>query len=258
MQEYRATLEKLLGACRQGTLAHGYLFCGSGSSTRKAAEELACQALGTTLPRLVMHPDYGVLENVDGDTGREGIIGIDLVRELKHRLSLTSALGGYKVALVTQVQFLSSEAASALLKVLEEPAGQAVIMMTADRSSKVLSTIRSRAVCINFPPEKQLAEKDVLEKEAAALEKFFSEVAAMSYGARFKASERYAKNPKEMRSVLDYAAHLFGRELAECVTEPGPVEKSAARIRSLIRTDALLTHTNTNPRFLLDVFFMNL
>ncbi|MBI4500331.1 MAG: DNA polymerase III subunit [Gemmatimonadetes bacterium] len=75
------------------------------------------------------------------------------IRLLQRRVSLTPALASKKVVVLGDaermvVQEASPEAANAMLKVLEEPPADTVIMLTASEPQALLPTIRSRVVSI--------------------------------------------------------------------------------------------------------------
>jgi DNA polymerase-3 subunit delta' len=71
-------------------------------------------------------------------------IKIDEVRELQHELSLSPYEGQYRVALLCNFERATLSAANALLKTLEEPASQVVLILTATDPGALLPTIVSR------------------------------------------------------------------------------------------------------------------
>ena len=71
-------------------------------------------------------------------------IKVDEVRRLVEFITESSMRGGHKVAVITPVEGLNINGANALLKTLEEPAGNTVIFLVAERPESVLPTIRSR------------------------------------------------------------------------------------------------------------------
>ena len=71
-------------------------------------------------------------------------IGVDDVRKMKSFFSLSAAEGGRRVALIDSADDLTVAAANALLKVLEEPPKDAVLILISHSPSKLLPTIRSR------------------------------------------------------------------------------------------------------------------
>jgi DNA polymerase-3 subunit delta' len=71
-------------------------------------------------------------------------IRIDQVRELAAELGLTAHAGGRKVAIITPAERLNRNAANALLKTLEEPAGQALLLLVTGEPWRLPVTVQSR------------------------------------------------------------------------------------------------------------------
>lgn len=71
-------------------------------------------------------------------------ITVEDVRKLKGFFALSVADGGRRVVLVDTVDDMNVAAANALLKVLEEPPPQTVMLLVSHRPSGLLPTIRSR------------------------------------------------------------------------------------------------------------------
>ena len=84
-------------------------------------------------------------------------IVVDQVRELSARLALRPQAGGWQVATVDPADRLNPNAANALLKTLEEPAADTVIVLVADEPARLPATIRSRCqrVEARFPEHGQ-------------------------------------------------------------------------------------------------------
>lgn len=97
------------------------------------------------------HPDrvavgYGLRK--DGVQRSE--IVIDQIRELSARLAMASQFGGWQVATIDPADALNAAAANALLKTLEEPAAQTMLVLVADAPWRLPQTIRSRCQRIEF------------------------------------------------------------------------------------------------------------
>ncbi|ENY72080.1 DNA polymerase III subunit delta' [Aeromonas diversa CDC 2478-85] len=143
----------LLEVARGGRLGHAWLLLGDeGLGKEQLADALAqrhlCQQLVDDHPcghchacQLLAkghHPDLGRV-------GREGkSIGVDPVRALCQRLGESPQLGRGKVVIIEQAERMTEAAANALLKTLEEPAGNSLILLLASQSSRLLPTILSR------------------------------------------------------------------------------------------------------------------
>jgi DNA polymerase-3 subunit delta' len=97
------------------------------------------------------HPDVGEL----APEGRLRVIKIDHVRELRKQISFKPYEGRTKVFIVREadrLQAQSEEPANALLKTLEEPPPQSLLILTAPNESDLLSTIVSRCLRLKLPP----------------------------------------------------------------------------------------------------------
>jgi DNA polymerase-3 subunit delta' len=92
------------------------------------------------------HPDYHYISfEIDDKTGKlKKSIGIDQVRRLAGGLSLKSHTGRYKVAVITPADAMTIEACNGLLKTLEEPSDNTVLVLVSDQPGHLPATLRSR------------------------------------------------------------------------------------------------------------------
>ena len=92
------------------------------------------------------HPDAHRVEPVEeGKT-----ISVEQIRELIGSLSLTSMIGTRKVGLLTPAESMTLSAANSLLKTLEEPPGDSIIILVSNAAGQLPATIRSRCQAIDF------------------------------------------------------------------------------------------------------------
>jgi len=80
------------------------------------------------------------------------VIRIDQVRELDEFLSISSHRGGARIVVLAPAEVMNIEAASSLLKMLEEPPAGALFVLVADDIDAVLPTVRSRCRLLRVPP----------------------------------------------------------------------------------------------------------
>ncbi|WJY20403.1 DNA polymerase III subunit delta' [Fontisubflavum oceani] len=85
-------------------------------------------------------------------------ITVDEVRKLKDFFALSASDGGRRVVIVDAADEMNTNAANALLKVLEEPPANAVLLLVAHQPSRLLPTIRSRCRTLRLD---RLSEADL-------------------------------------------------------------------------------------------------
>jgi DNA polymerase-3 subunit delta' len=77
-------------------------------------------------------------------------VPIDMAREVKRRLAMKGDQGQTRVVLFYQMEKMLTASADALLKMIEEPPSDTVILLTAEKAETLLPTIRSRAQLIRL------------------------------------------------------------------------------------------------------------
>jgi len=85
-----------------------------------------------------------------GGKGDRRMIKIEVVRLLERYMNDRAMQGRYKVALVVDADRMNPSAANAILKTLEEPPGDSLIMLTSAAPSSLLPTVRSRCQTVRF------------------------------------------------------------------------------------------------------------
>lgn len=99
------------------------------------------------------HPDFMLCQ--PEDSSRQ--IRIDGVRRVNEFLAQTPQISHCQVVVVRPVEVMNINAANALLKTLEEPAGESYLILETERFGSVLPTIRSRCqrLVLQTPPQPQ-------------------------------------------------------------------------------------------------------
>ena len=137
-----------------GRVPHAVLLAGPvGVGKRAAARWIAATSLGRKASRLPVYPQDAV-EHADlrwiAPLEDKESIGVEQIRELVHAMALTSYEGGGKVAVIEPANAMTVNAANSLLKTLEEPPGDALLILVADRVGKLPATIFSRCQRIDL------------------------------------------------------------------------------------------------------------
>lgn len=191
-------VEVLRRSLRTGKTAHSYLFEGVPGCGRKKTALALIQALFCTSAaddacgvcpscRKVAggsHPDITLIAPLPDKRD----ISIDQLRELQRVLSLRPYEAPRKACIIEPAERMSVNAANSLLKTLEEPPGDALIILLTENAGMLLPTIRSRCQLIRFaplPPEHvmTLLERSGISAGTASL------LAPMSGGSMQRAIE---------------------------------------------------------------------
>jgi DNA polymerase-3 subunit gamma/tau len=147
----------LQSAVRDDRVSHAYLFSGprgtgKTSSARILAKALNCEApvdgepcgVCTSCVEITQGSSLNVHE-LDAASNN----GVDAMRDLVAHAGLGTP-GRWKVYIVDEVHMLSTAAANALLKTLEEPPSHVVFVLATTDPQKVPPTIRSRTQHLEF------------------------------------------------------------------------------------------------------------
>jgi len=166
---HRRQLEILSLALTSGRLHHAYLLVGpEGIGKRTLALALAkavhcSECAGDYCGSCVNcrriddgnHPDARIIEPLAGKKE----ISIQQVRDFERQINYRSFTGKRKVVIVDPATLMNVAAQNALLKTLEEPPQDSLIILIASSTGGLLPTLRSRCLRISFAP---LARVDVI------------------------------------------------------------------------------------------------
>jgi len=142
---------------RQGRTPHAVLLAGpAGTGKRATAAWMARQHVmpqaATPVPEFPFDlPEHADVRWVAPADDRQ-TISIEQVRTLVADLGLTSYEGGGKAAVIEPANVMTTNAANSLLKTLEEPPGDALLVLVADRVGRLPATIFSRCERIGMAP----------------------------------------------------------------------------------------------------------
>ena len=174
----KSILENQLKTSRVG---HAYLFLGQeGIGRKKTALEFAkalnCESKNhDALPCSLCdscrkidnsnHPDVTVVNFkwqalVLDIEEKDSSIGIKTIWELQKVISLKKNEAKYRVVIIDPAEALTSEAANCLLKTLEEPPENTIIILLAKNRHNLPQTIVSRTQIINFSP---LSDRELID-----------------------------------------------------------------------------------------------
>jgi len=149
-----------------GRLGHAYLFAGDQleeleSLARTLAKTLNCRDPVKTGGVTTDCCDACLsCREIDHDThadvhwarpeSESRIVTVEQTRELMREIQLKPTEAEYKVAIIAGADRLNVQAANAFLKTLEEPPGKSVLILLSTEPQRILETILSRCLRLNF------------------------------------------------------------------------------------------------------------
>jgi len=154
----------LAGQLARDNLRHAYLITGpTGVGRRTLALSLA-QAINCPTPLAPgvpcqtcrtcsqiarqQHPDLAVVQAEEVG----GTLKVDQIRELQRSLNLAPYQAKSRIALLLRFEEANPNAANALLKTLEEPPSQVILILTAESADVLLPTVVSRCEVLRLRP----------------------------------------------------------------------------------------------------------
>ncbi|MEN9923526.1 MAG: hypothetical protein RIS09_1040 [Actinomycetota bacterium] len=154
---------------------HAYLFsgprgCGKTSSARILARSLNCEngptdePCGTCTSCIELAPNGpGSIDVIELDAASSR--GIDSARELREQAMYAPAGSRFRIYIIDEAHQLTTEAANALLKLVEEPPAHLRFVFATTEPDKLLATIRSRTHHYPF----RLVPSSVLQEHLAKI-----------------------------------------------------------------------------------------
>jgi len=273
-------------------LSHAYLFSGE--------EKLGKKTVALEFIKLICgkedvfereHPDLFLISPEIGTS-----IQINQIRELNWKLSLKPSLAPFKVALLDKAHLMNEEAQNCLLKTLEEPRGNAILILISEQPERLFPTILSRCQIIKFFPVKRIEIEEYLKAQGFA-EKIAKEITELSLGRpgqamdlaarpqkieeqkqsiskllnlarapislRFQLAKEVSQDYLNLREVLEIWMSFLRKALISQLkngSESG--EFSISKLKALLwqiqNLIFLISITNVNPRLALEIFLLEI
>lgn len=306
-------IEYLERVIARGHLVHAYLFYGPehvGKETvaRAVAKFLICpnaqiqkRALadgddrcavcsaidaGTHSDVTLLGPDRTLVSAND----KRKEIPIEDIRELKRRFAYAVRGGSWRIAILSDIDKMSQEAADAFLKMLEEPGARTIFFLITSARERVAATVASRAIPMGFPLVSDDALGAYLKEHAVFEEAEMPEMLALASG-RAGTVLILAEDPDQKKRTRGYGrlcaeafqngipgALALAQDAAEndkmrrhavhsCITslrarlhaasDSSERSRIAGAMGRMLDISAVMETTNVNQRLVLDILFMN-
>ena len=179
---HRDILEKLYAGFQKNKLHHGWILSGDeGIGKSRLARQIAawilsvrpdsdntlfgredilsCHPSETALDgeeaHLVFsnaHPDLLFIQPEEEEKNKSGLIKAEQIRKLPAFFAHHSARSKWRVAIIDNLDVVNRAGMNAMLKTLEEPPNNCLLLLISSRPAQVLPTIKSRCITANLSP----------------------------------------------------------------------------------------------------------
>jgi DNA polymerase-3 subunit gamma/tau len=196
----RHVVRTLSNAIEQGKVRHAYLFSGPRGTGKTSiakilGKSLNCQAADgpTVSPCLACEScrtiqDGTALDVLELDAASNR--GIDDIRDIRDRVAQQPVLGRYRVYILDEAHSLTTDAANALLKTLEEPPEHVIFILCTTEPHRLPDTVRGRCQSFAFlrPTADELVEalRRVADAEAITADDDALRLIARHAGGSFR------------------------------------------------------------------------
>lgn len=142
---------------KTGTVSHAYLFTGTRGTGKTSTARILAKAVNCTgegekpcgkCPNCVAIKEGAFMDMIEIDAASNN--GVDSVRELRESVNYPPAVGKKKVYIIDEAHMLTPQALNALLKTLEEPPDNVMFILATTDPQKLLQTILSRCLRLDF------------------------------------------------------------------------------------------------------------
>lgn len=247
------------------SMPHAFLFSGPRGAGKTSAARILAKAVNceraaaggepcnkcSSCKSITEGSSMDVIE-IDAASNR----GVDDVRSLRETVKLAASSGGKKIYIVDEAHMLTTEAANALLKTLEEPPSHVIFILATTAPERLPDTIRSRCTNIVFRkakgPEVISSLKKAISGEKLAVPEAVLDLIAQNVDGSFreahKVLEQLSFSGKKISlkqaeeffvsssfSPLLLLGHITSSDLPFCLKEIERVCQAGVNLRSYTR-----------------------
>jgi len=210
---------------QQGRLPHALLLTGpqglgKGQFATLFAQSLLCQSNNADatpcgqcrycqLYQAGSHPDVSLVSPLEGKKA----IAVDQIRTLSQFMTLKSQYAGHKLVVINPAEAMNINASNSLLKTLEEPSSETVLLLVTHQPAQLPATIRSRCQEVRFGVGETAENRAWLSQQLPAGADI-DLLLSLAGGAPFRAIQLADEGLLEQRQTLfDSLVQLAGLKL---------------------------------------------
>jgi len=205
-------------------LAHAYLFYGPSNSGKKDTAFWLADYLKVS--------PFDILYIIPEENKKD--ISIDQIRKAKKHLSLSSQ--NYRFVIINNAELMNIASSNALLKTLEEPQENTILILITSKPDFLPKTILSRLQDVKF--------KDIPLSKISVVNKEYTDILNKSLNDIFKFIEEISKG-KETFSLLDSWLFSFRNLMIKD-------KKYLEIVKEIQKTRELISSSNVNKRLALE------
>ncbi|MFN3966874.1 MAG: DNA polymerase III subunit delta' [Endomicrobiia bacterium] len=215
-----------------GRIPHSYLFIGSSGVGKKMtaieiAKFLNCKdskddSCGEC-PSCIkiekgIHPDVHIIDFewqalfLEESIEKQTQIKIDSIRELQREISLRPSEGRWKIFIIDNAEKLSREASNCLLKTLEEPPENSILILLTTIKDVLPQTVISRCQCVQFSKIKDEDISIYLKSKFSISEDDIKKIVKFADGSIGKAIE-LLENMDQINKFFEFCEKIIEKDI---------------------------------------------
>lgn len=239
---YEDKRDRFMTLAQDHVLRHAYLFFGDEGVGKKTFALMFANFLESGEFAVSEKP---LIDSTVFSPNEKGVIGIDEMRIVKKFLFQKPFVSSKRIAVIDRAEELTEEAASALLKIVEEPPLHALLIFIAQNTESFFPPLLSRFTKEYFPRLSDEEVEHIVIEQYKVSEKRAKEIAAESFGRIGRAVNLIEKKrikKKEEETVED----IIERNIFELRAKDRI--RNSKKISWLLNRLSLVKRYNINPK----------
>ncbi|MEK7092779.1 MAG: hypothetical protein AAB907_04090 [Patescibacteria group bacterium] len=196
--------------------------------------------------------DITSLKFINNEEKTKQSIGIEEVRIVQKNLSLKPIQSEQKLLVIYDAHLLTAQAQNALLKVLEDPPNNTIIILVSPSISTLLPTVISRCGVVELETTTTFDPKE-LEENLTVL----NTLPTMAISNKLKLAQDISKDKEEAKLWLKKAIQALRNEILQASNKKSLANYHHALL-ALQDTYQTISSTNANPRLAIENLLLSL